>query len=61
VSWSQRPETNHFPPSPLFLGVPRRSDHLEVGAVDIRVEREDGGGGVEWSWGKEVERRGRRK
>jgi hypothetical protein len=41
VSWSQRPETNHFLPSPLFLGVPIRSDHLEVGAVDIKVERED--------------------
>ena len=47
VPCSRRPETNHFPPRPLFLGVPRMSGHLEIGAVDIRVEREDGGNVVE--------------
>ena len=46
VFWSQRPAKNPpFPPSSLPSCPQKRTDHLEVGAVDVRAGGEDGGGG----------------
>src|SRR5579863_4966373 len=49
VSWSRELQTKNpsLSPSSLSLCPQKRTAHLEVGAVGISAEREDGGSGVE--------------